>query len=86
MSLYVHHFALLITLLFSWCLQSQHSKIEAHLFPFIGPEEKSSELGHFYQQIFKTLVSVNNNRASQESIDELVMLAKQRYCLSYVTV
>ena len=57
-------------------------KDEAHLFPFLRPEESASDLGAFYQQIHSILVVVHNTQmdaqSSQEAIKRLVSLAQER--------
>lgn len=63
-------------------LQNQ-PKDEAHLFPFICAKDSASELGQFYLQIRNILVEIHNtqkkSQCSQEFIDQLVSLAKERY-------
>jgi len=62
-------------------LQNQPKDV-AHLFPFIGPEERMSEVGEYYQQIHRALVEVHNtqqdSQSSQQAVEKLVKLVKER--------
>ena len=64
------------------CTFQNQLKDEAHLFPFLCPEESASELGAFYQQIHSVLVVVHNTQmdaqSNQEAINRLVSLAQER--------
>ena len=64
-----------------YALQHQPKDV-AHLFPFIGPEESSSEIRKFYRQIHKILIEVhntqNNSHSSQHAIGRLITLTKER--------
>ena len=64
------------------CTFQDQPKDEAHLFPFLCPEESASELGAFYQQIHSLLVEVHNTQVdaqrNQKAINQLVSLAQER--------
>lgn len=64
------------------CTFQDQPKDEAHLFPFLRPEESASELGAFYQQIRSLLVEVHNTQMeaqrNQKAINQLVSLAQER--------
>ena len=77
----IHTCSGILIYIYIYIFQDQ-PKDEAHLFPFLRPEESASDLGAFYQQIHSILVVVHNTQmdaqSSQEAIKRLVSLAQER--------